>query len=137
MYYIDRFRVRRLHGFKFHHAEGEIATMLLWLPEGECKVPPFATHHCGVAGVLTFNHNILVVKEKSKLTGWKLPGGYVNLNEEFGAAAEREVFEETGILSKFDSVLAFRHSLKVQFGRGDVYIICRSVIRGLVQPITF
>lgn len=26
------------YGFKFHHAEGDIATMLLWLPDFPCKV---------------------------------------------------------------------------------------------------
>ena len=36
-----------LYDFKFHHAEGDVATMLLWLGQTECKVPPFATHHLG------------------------------------------------------------------------------------------
>lgn len=104
--------------------------MLLWLADGECKVPPFSTHHAGVAGVLSLEDKLLVVKERSKLTGWKFPGGYVNLNEELSAAAVREVFEETGIKSEFKSVLAFRHSLKVQFGRGDLYVICQ------LEPLT-
>ena len=30
-------------GFKFHNAEGNFATLLLWLPKSECKVPHFAT----------------------------------------------------------------------------------------------
>ena len=86
-------------GFKFHHAEGNYSKLLLWLPNTECKVPPFATHHCGVAGVLFHDNHILVVKEKAKVfkPHWKLPGGYVNLNEHFSAAATREVYEETGI----------------------------------------
>jgi hypothetical protein len=50
--------------------------MLLWLDDNtECKVPPFATHHCGVGGVVINNNNeILLVKEKSKNSTWKLPG---------------------------------------------------------------
>jgi ADP-ribose pyrophosphatase YjhB (NUDIX family) len=57
---------------------------MLWLSDGPCKVPPFATHHCGVGAIIIDeNDNILVVKEhkNSKLVGWKLPGGYANLGE--------------------------------------------------------
>jgi ADP-ribose pyrophosphatase YjhB (NUDIX family) len=76
--------------------------MLLWLKDDvECKVPPFGTHHCGVGGlVLNEQENtILVVREKARVWAplWKLPGGYVNLGEDLGTAAVREVFEETGI----------------------------------------
>lgn len=52
-------------------------------------------------------------------------GGYVNLGEEFSDAAVREVFEETGVRSAFSSVLTVRHSHNIQFGRSDVYIICK------------
>lgn len=124
-----------LYGFKFHHAEGDVATMLMWLPHNvECKVPPFATHHLGVGGVVLVPSDnpadagaskILVVKEKSKIGGWKLPGGYANLGEGFGEAAVREVFEETGIRSIFHEVLTVRHSHNIQFGRSDLYVICR------------
>ena len=116
-----------MFGFKFHHAEGDHCSLLLWLPDDRpCAVPPFATHHVGVGAVIVNEkQELLVVKEKSKLAGWKLPGGYVNLGEELGAAAEREVWEETGVKSKFQSVLSFRHSLNMQWGRGDVYVVCK------------
>ena len=79
--------------------------MLLWLGQTECKVPPFATHHLGVGGMVVVpsdNGNVgdsklLVVKEKSKIGGWKLPGGYANLGEDIGTAAAREIIEETGV----------------------------------------
>ena len=117
-------------GFRFHNAEGNHATMLLWLAGSECKVPPFATHHLGVGSAVVSmdRKRLLVVREKDRgqgLNAWKLPGGYVNLGEEISAAAEREVKEETGIEATFMEVLAFRHQLKIQFGRGDLYIICR------------
>ena len=61
-------------GFKFHNAEGSDATLLLWLREDTCKVPPFATHHCGVGGLVLKKDKILVVKEHGRDSKWKLPG---------------------------------------------------------------
>jgi ADP-ribose pyrophosphatase YjhB (NUDIX family) len=161
--------VAGLYGFKYHRAEGDVATLLLWLGDGESKVPAFATHHCGVAGIVKDGNKLLLVKERSKQNAWKFPGGYVNLGEDFGSAAVREVpftcammyfsteltrlrihvstnlsdqlathsppvllflpyafqvFEETGIQTEFTSVLGFRHSHNIQFGRGDVYVFC-------------
>lgn len=67
---------------------------------------------------------LLVVKERDH-PQWKFPGGYVNLGEDFGDAAAREVFEETNIRSAFDRILLIRHSHKIQFEtRGDVYVMC-------------
>ncbi|EDO35828.1 predicted protein [Nematostella vectensis] len=38
------------HGFTYHHAEGNHAMLLKWLPDNvECKVPPYASHQIGVA----------------------------------------------------------------------------------------
>ena len=127
MLYSHYITVASMYGFKFHHAEGDYCSLLLWLPtDRQSVVPPFATHHVGVGALCVNSDNeILVVKERSKLVGWKLPGGYVNLGEELGAAACRETLEETGVRSTFRSVLSFRHSHDVQWGRGDMYIICR------------
>lgn len=116
----------RNYGFRFHHAEGDVACMMLWLKVTPCVVPPYATHHCGVGAVIIDqNRRILVVKEHSKLVGWKLPGGYVNAGEELSDAAIREVFEETGVKTKFNEVMMIRHSHKVQFGMSDIYVICK------------
>ena len=84
-----------LYGFEFHNAEGKSATMLKWLPENtESKVPPYSTHHVGCGAVVIHNSNgndeILVVKERSKLANWKLPGGYTSLGEDLEVAAMRE-----------------------------------------------
>ncbi|TFJ85757.1 hypothetical protein NSK_003261 [Nannochloropsis salina CCMP1776] len=115
-------------GFKCHHCEPESVIMNLWLQPGkENKVPPYATHLVGVAGFCQNKKGeVLLVKEGSKnLSGWKLPGGYINPGEEFGAAAVREVEEETGVRSSFEGLLALRHQHQQSFGVDDIYVVTR------------
>lgn len=114
-------------GFRYHHAEDDIAKLFLWMEDSENKIPSFGTHTCGVGGVVRLEgtNKILVIKEKPPYNvNWKLPGGYCNLGEDFCEAVVREVWEETNIKSHFNSILAFRHSHSQQFGRSNLYVIC-------------
>lgn len=43
--------------------------------------------------------------------------------EDISEAAMREVKEETGIDTKFHSIVAFRHTHKMMFGNSDIYVI--------------
>lgn len=126
-------------GFLFHHT-GETKTgervpgadylmLTLQLEEG-AYVPPFATHYIGAGGVvLTPEKELLVVSEKFRRDKsrpyFKLPGGALNQGEHLAAAAEREVFEETGVKAKFEAVVCFRHWHGYRYGKSDIYFVCR------------
>ena len=115
--------------FKLHHADddGLIANLYLWLSEGECKIPTFATHQVGVGAVVVNSRDeILVVRELRKnYLPWKIPGGLAELGEHIDEAVAREVFEETGIKAEFQNVLSMRHTHGAQFNRSDLYFVCR------------
>ncbi|KAG8592823.1 hypothetical protein GDO81_000637 [Engystomops pustulosus] len=71
---------------------------------------------------------VLVVQDRNKtVNAWKFPGGLSDPGEDIGATAVREVFEETGIKSEFQSLLSIRqqHKHPGAFGKSDMYIICR------------
>lgn len=119
-------------GLEFHHAAGDTANLMLWLVEdAECKIPEFATHQVGVGAMVVNSRNeILCVRELRKnFMPWKVPGGLSELGEHIDEAIVREVMEETGVPCNFVSVVSFRHTHNLQFGRSDLYFMCR------LQPI--
>jgi ADP-ribose pyrophosphatase YjhB (NUDIX family) len=115
-------------GFQYHHAQGTVAKLNLWLREDtESKVPEFATHHVGVGAVVVNSRKeVLCVRELRKnYMPWKIPGGLSELGESIAEAAVREVMEETGVPTKFHSILSFRHTHGLANGRSDLYFVCR------------
>ncbi|XP_033743589.1 nucleoside diphosphate-linked moiety X motif 6-like [Pecten maximus] len=118
-------------GFQFHHAEENNCLLKLWMKEnGEDKTPRFATHQVGVAGFVfrEDTQSVLVVKDrKSKFSYWKFAGGLSDLGEDIGDTAVREVFEETGVKTEFQSVMSVRqqHNQPGAFGRSDFFFVCR------------
>lgn len=117
--------------FIFHHARDQIVMMYRWLPTNEpSAVPPFAHTMVGV-GALVINekNEILVVSEKNALIkeSWKLPGGYLEMNENLVDAAIREVVEETNIKTHFDSVISLRHAHGAAFSCSDLYIVMKLI----------
>jgi ADP-ribose pyrophosphatase YjhB (NUDIX family) len=122
--------------FEFHHAQGQIASLFLWLKEEvECKIPEYATHQVGVGGLVINDADpeqttLLCVREmRNNYMPWKLPGGLAELGEQIDEAAIREVLEETGIKCRFEHILGVRHTHNTQFGRSDLYFVC------LLKPI--
>jgi ADP-ribose pyrophosphatase YjhB (NUDIX family) len=113
--------------FTFHHAKGPTANLVLWLLESENKIPEYATHQVGVGAMVVNSRNeILCVRELRKnYLPWKVPGGLSELGEHIDEAVVREVMEETGVPCKFQSIISFRHTHNIQFGRSDLYFMCR------------
>ena len=59
-----------------------------------------------VSKVIIFYKNKILMLHKCDSTGWELPGGHLNLGENFKQGALREVFEETNIkLKKLKPIL--------------------------------
>lgn len=115
-------------GLWFHHAEGETAVLNLWLKkDGPSKIPLLATHHVGVGGLVINSRNeILCVRElRRNYLPWKTPTGLSDLGEPIEDAAVREVYEETGIQTKFHSVIGFRQTHGLAHGRSDLFFVCR------------
>lgn len=116
-------------GFVFHHAdEGEL-TLTLRLSAG-AYVPPAATHYVGAGGVvLTPGRELLVVSERHRRAGvgrhYKLPGGALHPREHIAAAVAREIREETGIETRFRSLVCLRHWHGYRDGKSDIYFVCR------------
>lgn len=117
--------------FYFHHARDEFVMMYKWLPTNEpSAVPPFAHTMVGVGALVINDKNeVLVVSEKNALIkeSWKLPGGYLEMNENLVEAAIREVIEETNIKTRFESVVSLRHAHGAAFGCSDLYVVMKLI----------
>jgi 8-oxo-dGTP pyrophosphatase MutT (NUDIX family) len=131
-------------GFVFHHSndgnhEPDNYLMLTYRLEAEALVPGFATHYIGVGGVvLNSQRELLVVSEQHRgdksRPSYKLPGGALHQGEHIVDGVVREVYEETGVRAKFESMVCFRHWHGYRYGRSDIYMICR--LSPLSQAIT-
>ena len=115
-------------GFTYHHADGGYVMMLKRL-ERAAFVPNYSTHYIGAGGVvINADNEILVVREKrggGASGSFKLPGGHLHEEEHLAAAVVREVLEETGIRTRFVSLVCFRHQHAYRHGKSDIYFVCR------------
>lgn len=113
-------------GFVFHNClEDEIT--LIHKSEIVEFVPFIPTHTLGAGALITNEHNqVLMIKEHG-MTGYKLPGGHIELGEGIEESVVRETFEETGIKATFVSVVGMATRHPYQFGKSNLYFVCHLV----------
>jgi len=115
-------------GFTFHHTDDN-NLMLVHRVVEDAFVPFHATHYIGVGGVvLNARQELLVVCEKHRRTSkpyYKLPGGALQPGEHLVEAVTREVLEETGVQTRFEALVCFRHWHGYRYGKSDIYFVCR------------
>lgn len=68
------------HGFIYHHAVSDYAMLLKWLPQfEESRVPPFATHQVGVAGItFTLSYFFKAIKSTGAIGSSKFGIPYIS-----------------------------------------------------------
>ncbi len=116
-------------GFVFHHSEPDYVMMTCRL-QPDAMVPLHATHYIGAGGlVLNAQRELLVIWERvhrhRRPYYYKLPGGALKPGEHLVDGVKREVWEETGIETRFRALMGFRHWHGYRFGKSDIYFICR------------
>ena len=118
-------------GFTFHHSEQDYLMLTNQLQDG-AFVPGHASHYIGAGGVtINDKRELLVVSERyrnqksDRSPRYKLPGGALNAGEHLVEGVIREVKEETGVDTKFDALICFRHWHSYRYGKSDIYFVCR------------
>lgn len=115
-------------GFVFHHSEPHY-TLLVRQLQTDALVPGYATHYIGAGGVvINRRQELLVVSERHRSSArpyYKLPGGALHPGEHLADGVIREVYEETGVETKFEAVVCWRHWHGYRYGKSDIYFICR------------
>lgn len=111
-------------GFIFHSCDEEYILVVKRLRENSV-IPTASNHTLGVGAVVINDKNeLLVIKERISTVGYKLPGGHIDDAEMITTALEREVFEETGVIVQFESIISLGHFYPHQFHKSNLYILC-------------
>ncbi len=101
--------------------------------------------HCGwvyypqlkvsAAGLIEFDHKILLVRRNTDpwRNCWYLPAGYVDADENPVQAAEREVFEETGLQVQAGAVFGTYYFDDDPRGNGFLVVYRCAVLAGVLK----
>ena len=116
-------------GFTYHHS-GEDYLMLVHRLAESAFIPAYASHYIGAGGaVINDNRELLVVQERAgglnRRRSYKLPGGAIKEGEHLVDGVVREVYEETGVRTRFDALVCLRNLHGYRHGKSDIYFVCR------------
>lgn len=112
--------------FKFHHCD-EKSLMLVKKLIQDTLIPTAKNYTVGVGAIVRDKEQLLVIKDRFS-SGYKLPGGHIDNNESIKDALKREVYEETGITVKFESIVNIGHFTKGQFDESNLYLVCTAKV---------
>ena len=111
--------------FHFHNCSDNNITLTRSLVENN-EIPFKPTHTIGAGALVKRGSDILVIRETiSHSTGFKLPGGHLELKESIEEAAQREVIEETGIKARFLSINGLLSKFPYRFEKANIYFVCQ------------
>ncbi|HHX8301743.1 TPA: NUDIX domain-containing protein [Vibrio diabolicus] len=111
-------------GFVFHNCLEHELTLIL-KAQATTFIPFIPTHSLGAGAIVKNSRGQLLVIKEHGMNGYKLPGGHIELGEKIETAIIREVLEETGVYTEFGSILGFTTRHPFQFGKTNMYLICR------------
>lgn len=109
-------------GFSYHQCSASALRLVKKLIHNPI-LPTAKNFTVGVGAVVIEGSEILVIMNKY-FDGYMLPGGHIDNNETIKDALYREVYEETGIKTRFKSIINIGHFTQGQFGEANLYIVC-------------
>ncbi len=118
-------------GFVFHSCSESELVLVLKLKD--VFVPFMPTHTVGVGGIVIANSKILLIQEriKSHHSLYKIPGGTVEQGASLEESVIREVYEETGIKSEVENLVALLHAHPYRFNKANSYYAFK------LKPLSF
>ena len=125
--------------FSVHHANASRFMMVAphYASNGRAQIPSYGTHYVKVECVVIEDGTgkILMVRERIGTdSALKIVSGSAEAGEFFADAAMREVSEETGIVSRFGSLIGCGNRLKTRFDRDEIIMGCLLFAQGGQVP---
>lgn len=111
-------------GFVFHNCL-EVELTLIKRLRAPAFAPFVPSHTLGAGGLVEDKQGHFLAIREQGMTRFKLPGGHIEIGESIEAAVRREVWEETGIDTRFEAVLGFATRHPYRFGKSNAYFVCK------------
>jgi len=110
-------------GFQFNSCSEDELVLVLKLQD--FYVPFMPTHTVGVGGIVVSNNKILMIQDKLKShrSIYKLPGGMLDTGSSLEESIIREVYEETGIKTKLEKMVAVLNAHPYRLNKSNTYYV--------------